>query len=88
MITHLNPMECVRYFDLQNLYLILMDDFSASKFPKSLFLTTEIIMQIQMVKNYWEKRMKKELEEEQSKLEEEIKIAVKKKLDSIKESES
>jgi len=41
-----------------------------------------------MVKNYWEKRMKKELEEEQSKLEEEIKIAVKKKLDSIEESES
>jgi len=32
--------------------------------------------------------MKKELEEEQSKLEEEIKIAVKKKLDSIEESES
>ncbi len=41
-----------------------------------------------MVKNYWEKRMKKELEEEQSKLEEEIKIAVKKKLDSIEESKS
>ncbi len=41
-----------------------------------------------MVKNYWEKRMKKELEEEQSKLEEEIKIAVRKKLDSIEESES
>ncbi len=42
-----------------------------------------------MVKNYWEKRMKKELEEEQSKLEEEVKIAVKKKLDSIeKEPES
>ena len=65
-----------------------MDDCSVSKFPKSLFCTTEIIMQIQMVKNYWEKRMKKELEEEQSKLEEEIKIAVKKKLDSIEESES
>jgi hypothetical protein len=42
-----------------------------------------------MVKNYWEKRMKKELEEEQLKLEEEVKIAVKKKLDNIeKEPES
>jgi len=42
-----------------------------------------------MVKNYWEKRMKKELEEEQAKLEDEVKIAVKKKLDNIeKEPES
>jgi hypothetical protein len=42
-----------------------------------------------MVKNYWEKRMKKELEDEQAKLEYEVKIAVKKKLDSIeKEPES
>ncbi len=38
-----------------------------------------------MVKNYWEKRMKKELEEEQAKLEDEVKIAVKKKLESIEE---
>ena len=38
-----------------------------------------------MPKNYWEKRMKKELEEEQAKLEEEIKIAVKKKLESVEE---
>ena len=38
-----------------------------------------------MVKNYWEKRMKKELEEEQAKLEEEVKIAVKKKLESAEE---
>ena len=38
-----------------------------------------------MVKNYWEKRMKKELEEEQAKLEEEVKIAVKKKLESVEE---
>jgi hypothetical protein len=41
-----------------------------------------------MVKNYWEKRMKKELEEEQSKLEHEVSQAVKKKLDKIKDSES
>jgi len=41
-----------------------------------------------MVKNYWEKRMKKELEAEQSKLEDEVKIAVKKKLDNIEEPES
>ncbi len=41
-----------------------------------------------MVKNYWEKRMKKELEEEQSKLEDEINIAVKKKLEKIDEPES
>ncbi len=41
-----------------------------------------------MVKNYWEKKFKKELEEEQSKLEEEISQAVKKKLDKIEEPES
>ena len=41
-----------------------------------------------MGKDYWEKRMKKELLEEQSKLEEEITKAVTKKLDKIKESES
>jgi len=41
-----------------------------------------------MVKNYWEKRFKKELEEEQSKLEAEVKQAVKKKLDETKEPES
>ncbi len=41
-----------------------------------------------MVKDYWEKRMKKELQEEQSKLEEEVSKAVTKKLDKIKESES
>ena len=41
-----------------------------------------------MVKDYWEKRMKKELLEEQSKLEEEVNEAVTKKLDKIKESES
>ncbi len=41
-----------------------------------------------MPKDYWEKRMKKELLEEQSKLEEEVNSAVTKKLDKIKESES
>ena len=41
-----------------------------------------------MVKNYWEKRFKKELEEEQSKLEDEVSQAVKKKLDEIEDSES
>jgi len=41
-----------------------------------------------MVNNYWEKKFKKELEEEQSKLEEEISQAVKKKLDKIEEPES
>ncbi len=41
-----------------------------------------------MVKDYWEKRMKKELDEEQSKLEDEITKAVTKKLDKIKDSES
>jgi len=41
-----------------------------------------------MVKNYWEKRFKKELDEEQNKLEQEIDKAVKKKLDETKESES
>ncbi|MFQ5781497.1 MAG: hypothetical protein ACE5GR_00410 [Nitrosopumilus sp.] len=41
-----------------------------------------------MAKNYWEKRFKKELEEEQSKLEHEVNQAVKKKLDEINEEES
>jgi len=41
-----------------------------------------------MVKNYWEKRMKKELEEEQLKLEEEVAQAVKKKLAKVEETES
>ncbi len=41
-----------------------------------------------MVKNYWEKKFKKELDEEQSKLEEEVSQAVKKKLDKIEEPES
>lgn len=41
-----------------------------------------------MVKNYWEKRFKKELEEEQSKLEQEVTQAVRKKLDELEESES
>ena len=41
-----------------------------------------------MGKDYWEKRMKKELEEEQSKLELEVNTAVKKKLEEVEESES
>ncbi len=41
-----------------------------------------------MGKDYWEKRMKKELQEEQSKLEEEITEAVTKKLDKIKAAKS
>ena len=41
-----------------------------------------------MAKNYWEKRFKKELDEEQSKLEDEVSQAVKKKLDEIEDSES
>ena len=41
-----------------------------------------------MVKNYWEKRMKKELEEEQTKLKLEINAAVKKKLEETEEPES
>jgi len=41
-----------------------------------------------LVTDYWEKRMKKELQEEQAKLEEEVTKAVTKKLDEIKSSES
>ncbi len=41
-----------------------------------------------MVKNYWEKRMKKELDDEQAKLELEVNTAVKKKLAEVEESES
>ena len=65
-----------------------MDDFSASKFSKRLCLTNKIILWIQLGKDYWEKRMKKELDEEQSKLEEEVTAAVKKKLEKIDEPES
>ena len=38
--------------------------------------------------DYWEKRMKKELQEEELKLQEEITEAVTKKLDKIKASKS
>jgi len=65
-----------------------MDDFLVSKFSKSLFLTNNFRLWILMVKNYWEKRMKKELEEEQAKLEDEVKVAVKKKLEKVEEPES
>ena len=65
-----------------------MDDFLASKFSKSLFLSNLVIPWVKMVKNYWEKKFKKELEEEQTKLEDEVKIAVKKKLDELEEPES
>ncbi len=41
-----------------------------------------------MVKNYWEKRMKKELDDEQIKLQLEINAAVKKKLEETEEPES
>ncbi len=41
-----------------------------------------------MVKNYWEKRFKKELEEEQSKLTKEVDTAVRKKLEEKEEPES
>lgn len=65
-----------------------MIDFSASIFSKSLFLSNLVIQWVKMVKNYWEKKFKKELDEEQSKLEDEVKVAVKKKLDEIEEPES
>lgn len=41
-----------------------------------------------MVKNYWEKKFKKELVEEEEKLKQEIAQAVRKKLDKISDSES
>jgi len=41
-----------------------------------------------MVKNYWEKKFKKELIEEEDKLKQEVAQAVKKKLDELAESES
>ena len=41
-----------------------------------------------MVKNYWEKRFKKELIEEEDKLKQEINEAVRKKLNSISDDES
>ena len=40
-----------------------------------------------MVRNYWEKRFKKELVEEEDKLKAEINNAVRKKLDSIADAE-
>ena len=41
-----------------------------------------------MVKNYWEKKFKKELVEEEDKLKQEVAAAVRKKLDESTESES
>ena len=40
-----------------------------------------------MVKNYWEKRFKKELVEEEDKLKQEVNNAVRKKLESISDVE-
>jgi hypothetical protein len=40
-----------------------------------------------MVKNYWEKRFKKELVEEEDKLKQEVNNAVRKKLESISDAE-
>ena len=40
-----------------------------------------------MVKNYWEKRFKKELVEEEDKLKQEVAEAVRRKLEETKESE-
>jgi hypothetical protein len=40
-----------------------------------------------MVKNYWEKRFKKELVEEEDKLKQEVNAAVKKKLESISDEQ-
>ena len=39
-----------------------------------------------MVKNYWEKRFKKELVEEEDKLRQEVNNAVRKKLDSMSDT--
>jgi hypothetical protein len=41
-----------------------------------------------MVKNYWEKKFKKDLVEEEDKLKQEVAAAVRKKLDESTESES
>lgn len=41
-----------------------------------------------MVKNYWEKKFKKQLDEEQSKLEQEVSQAARKKLEENEEPES
>ena len=41
-----------------------------------------------MVKNYWEKKFKKELVEEEDKLKQEVNAAVRKKLDSITDAET
>lgn len=41
-----------------------------------------------MVKNYWEKRFKKELVTEEDKLKQEVAAAVKKKLDTLANEES
>jgi len=68
-----------------------MDDLSvncslASEFPKTLFLSDLKLVWLYMVKNYWEKRFKKELVEEEDKLKQEVAAAVRKKLDESAES--
>ena len=69
-----------------------MDDLSvdyslASKYPKTLFLMKLIKLRVNMVKNYWEKRFKKLLVEEEDNLKSEVAEAVRKKLEESKESE-
>ena len=102
MITHQTP-RCVRCFVFQNLYLTQMDNFSVGYFIhcKLVYLCLlffEILEGLisdssntnvnSMVKNYWEKRFKKELAAEEDKLKQEISQAVRKKLDDLAESES
>ena len=64
-----------------------VDYFLASKYPKTLFLMKLIKLRVSMVKNYWEKRFKKLLVEEEDNLKSEVAEAVRKKLEESKESE-
>ncbi len=57
------------------------------KIYEALISNRDYTKMISLVKNYWEKRFKKELMEEEDKLKQEIAAAVKKKLDESSESD-
>jgi len=56
--------------------------------PENLFLGNLKLVWLFMVKNYWEKRFKKKLVEEEDKLKQEVADAVRKKLSESKETDS
>jgi len=69
-----------------------MDDLSVNSFlalnHENLFRGNLKLVWLFMVKNYWKKRFKKKLVEEEDKLKQEVAEAVRKKLSESKETDS